>query len=182
MAGRKLPRYYWDTCILLDHLKGSCPEPLIMQGIDECVKKIDGRSATLITSVITRLEILQSKTPEEAFKKLASMFDGAFKVMVQVSPPIVDEAYQIRNAFPGLSVPDCLHLATAIIYEADEFHTRDGSGTAKKSRKLLPLSGDQKLKGLKICIPPVKQMSLPVDMATVKPRVLPGLTVVKKDS
>lgn len=177
MAGKRIPTYYWDTCIMLDHLQGSSPEPGVMDGIDQCAEAVEQREAKLITSVITRLEVLESKTSDAAFKKFASMFDGESKHMIQVTPPIVDEAVRIRTQFPGLSVPDCLHLATAILYEADEFHTRDGSGTAKKSRKLLPYNGNEKLKGLKICIPPVTQLLLP-EIRTTKPRLIKG---AKKD-
>jgi hypothetical protein len=37
-------------------------------------------------------------------------------------------------------VPDCIHLASAIHYEANEFHTSDGTGAESGRGKLLKLT------------------------------------------
>ena len=40
-----------------------------------------------------------------------------------------------------MGTTDCQHLATAILYEADEFHTLDGSGKRKKGTILQTITG-----------------------------------------
>jgi hypothetical protein len=52
-----------------------------------------------------------------------------------------------------LSSPDSIRLATAIIFNAEEFHTFDGSGGKKRNGDLLPLSGNVAGHRLKICVP-----------------------------
>jgi hypothetical protein len=42
----------------------------------------------------------------------------------------------------NLGSPDCVHLATAIIYQADVFYTLDGGGKRGKANDLLPLNGN----------------------------------------
>jgi len=73
---------------------------------------------------------------------------------------------QIRDCLlqKGIKVatPDSIHLATALIYEADEFHTLDGAGPHKKASDLIRLNGDPCVEGLKIIAPSAvtKQMNL----------------------
>ena len=54
-----------------------------------------------------------------------------------------------------LSTPDALHLATAILYRANEFHTFD-EDNGRNSLGLLPLSGNVAGYGLTICKPVAK--------------------------
>ncbi len=58
-----------------------------------------------------------------------------------------------------LSTPDAIHLATAIHYRVDEFHTFDNDGDAKHLG-LLPLSGNVGGHRLKICKPEAKNPQL----------------------
>ena len=51
-----------------------------------------------------------------------------------------------------LATPDALHVATAILYRADEFHTFDGGGTGK-SLGLLPFNDNIGGHRLTICKP-----------------------------
>jgi hypothetical protein len=58
-----------------------------------------------------------------------------------------------------LSVPDAIHLATAIHHRANEFHTFDNDGSSK-SLGLLPLSGNVGGHRLVICKPVAKSPQL----------------------
>jgi hypothetical protein len=58
-----------------------------------------------------------------------------------------------------VSVPDAIHLATALIYRADEFHTFDGKN-GRNTLGLLPLSGDVGGHKLTICKPVAKSPEL----------------------
>lgn len=71
--------------------------------------------------------------------------------------------YISKNGPTGLTltVPDSLHLATAILYRATEFHTFDENDKPKQNALgLLPLSGDVAGHKLKICKPEAKQFGL----------------------
>jgi hypothetical protein len=54
---------------------------------------------------------------------------------------------------PPLCLPDAIHLATAIIYEAKAFHTFDQKGSSR-CRGLIPLSGNVAGHKLVVCKPP----------------------------
>jgi hypothetical protein len=65
---------------------------------------------------------------------------------VSADPRIMDRASSIReyHAARGqkIQTPDATHLATAVLYRADEFQTMDGLGSTGKKRALLKLNGD----------------------------------------
>ncbi|HEX8165602.1 MAG TPA: PIN domain-containing protein [Beijerinckiaceae bacterium] len=74
----------------------------------------------------------------------------------------IRDHYMARAAeFGGktLSTPDAIHLATAILYRADEFHTFDNDGSAK-SLGLIPLSGNVGGHRLTICKPQARNPGL----------------------
>jgi hypothetical protein len=85
-----------------------------------------------------------------------------------MGPRIINKGSELRDYYqrrrtivggPGLSTPDSVHLATAILYRVDEFHTfdeRDKPG----SLGLIPLSGDAAGHSLVICKPRVEQFVL----------------------
>lgn len=68
-----------------------------------------------------------------------------------------------------LSSADTVHLASAIIYEADVFYTLDGSGK-KKRGTLLPLDGDAAVQKIRIAKPFNRQLSLQLVPAEPKER------------
>ena len=59
-----------------------------------------------------------------------------------------DRAHEIRDYYKSkgrvMETPDSIHLASAILYEAEVFYTFDGEGKKKRPTraKLLSLSGD----------------------------------------
>jgi hypothetical protein len=77
-------------------------------------------------------------------------------------PNDIRDHYTVRAAeFGGktLSVPDAIHLATAVLYRVDEFHTFDMEGRSK-SLGLIPLSGNVAGHRLIICKPQAKNPGL----------------------
>jgi predicted nucleic acid-binding protein len=55
----------------------------------------------------------------------------------------IRDYYQRRkedDRLPTLTVPDAMHLATAILYGASEFHTFDENNETNRRRALLPTS------------------------------------------
>lgn len=148
---------YWDSCIFLAWLKNEANELIVVEGMEETAKDVDSGTIHLVTSVVTITEVLQGRL-DISQKKL---FDDFFKRKnvhrVELTLRTATLSHEIRDYYDQqgtvLSTPDCQHLATAIIYKANEFHTLDGSGKKKKG-KLVPLSG--KIAGkynLTICQP-----------------------------
>jgi hypothetical protein len=136
MAGAN-PLYYWDTCLFLAWIN------------DE-----------------QRKTGLQSNLPVG----IAPLFIDLLKRLskVGVDSKIAGLAHDLRNYYSEradqydgktLCVPDAIHLATAILYRVDEFHTFDEKGSSR-SLGLLPLSGDVGGHRLKICKPEARNPEL----------------------
>ncbi|TPI70335.1 MULTISPECIES: type II toxin-antitoxin system VapC family toxin [unclassified Mesorhizobium] len=161
MAGAS-PIYYWDTCLFLAWLNDEIRKSGEMDGVREVIARHKRREVKLVTSVLTRVEVLQSKIPVG----VGNSFTDLMKRMTQLGMDIkvaglshdLRDHYSANAAAHGgktLSTPDAIHLATAIHYRADEFHTFDNGGSAK-SLGLLPLSGNVGGHKLKICKPEAK--------------------------
>ncbi|MFZ5912779.1 MAG: type II toxin-antitoxin system VapC family toxin [Pseudomonadota bacterium] len=165
MAGDS-PLYYWDTCLFLAWLKDEQRKPGEMDGVREIVERHKRREVRLMTSVLTMTEVLSAKIPIG----METLFGGLMKRISKqgIDTRIAALAHDLRNhyvvntdQFRGktLSTPDALHLATAILYRADEFHTFDDSNN-RNSIGLIKLSGNVGGNDLKICKPNAKNPQL----------------------
>ena len=138
MAGRRT--VYWDACIFIAWLKGEeRPNKADLDGITYLVEEWDEGRLTIVTSTITRIEVLDSTlTVDQATQFALSLRRSTLRV-IGVMTPIADIAHALRDFYtsPRLSTPDAIHLATAIAAECDAFFTFDGTDTSKK--KTLPL-------------------------------------------
>lgn len=149
------PLYYWDTCLFLSWLKDEERPSGEMDGVREIIDRQRKRDCRIMTSVITGVEVLQAKIPAG----VDTMFTALMKrvARVGVDAKVAQIAHDIRNHYAQagkkLATPDALHLATAIIYRADEFHTFDGDD-------LIPLSGNVAGHKLVICKPVAKRPGL----------------------
>ena len=80
------------------------------------------------------------------------------------------KARDIRVKFLGhpskrkLSTPDAIHLATAMIYKADQFWTFDDGKKNPKYLGLLELDGHEWLDKLAICRPTIENPELPLEV------------------
>jgi hypothetical protein len=90
---------------------------------------------------------------------------------VDITDKVLTLSKEIREWNSKISTPDAIHLATAILYEAEEFHTTDGGGKRKRAGDLIPLNGNVAGHRLRICIPRADQYglltgvdSLPIDI------------------
>ena len=139
------PIVYWDTNVLLAWLKGESRSDVGQSDLMHWVRRFDDGSARLITCAITSLEILEARTPPDVRRRLMSYFHPPRAEIFDITPAILETAYQLRNHFaslpapPGrshpatLCVPDAIHLATAVQMQADRFHTGD---TGKRGNSL----------------------------------------------
>lgn len=158
------PIIYWDTCVLLAWIKDEKRPNNEMDGVNDVANKLYKDHITLLTSDITEGEILASMLSDDAKQKLKDMFKrrncrsvAADKKVNRLASEIRDY-YQQQKAIDGLPtllLPDAIHLATAILYSADEFHTFDANDDRNRRRALLPLSGNVAGYPLKICKPPI---------------------------
>ena len=160
------PVYYWDTCLFLAWIKDEERATREMDGVREIIERSKRREVKIVTSVLTSVEVLQSRLPVG----LENLFLGLMKRITRLGmdTKVASLAHDIRNyytmhsaKFGGktLSTPDAIHLATAVLYRVDEFHTFDGEGSAK-SLGLLPLSGDVGGHRLVICKPQARNPGL----------------------
>lgn len=100
----------------------------ILDGIQDVVYDLERGKIILFTSTLTRTEIF-SLTPEQtqkydALMQRRNLREIAPDARVTARSSAIREYYSARSM--SVRVPDAIHLATAIIYEADEFHTLDG--------------------------------------------------------
>lgn len=154
--------FYWDTCLFLAWLNDEDRKSGEMDGVREVIARHRRREVRLCTSVLTQVEVLQSKIPAG----LDPLFLDLMKRITRISfdTKIATIAHGIRDHYAKaggklLTTPDAIHIATAIHYRVDEFHTFDNNG-GTKTLGLLPLSGDVAGHRLKICKPEAKSPQL----------------------
>ena len=138
------PLYYWDACLFLAWIKDEERPIGEMDGVREIIDLSKKRDAVIMTSVLTSVEVLAAKIPagmDTLFQQLMRRVQR-----VGIDTKIVTLAHDIRNQYTKMgdktvATPDAIHLATAIIYRATEFHTFDQKGS-RQSLGLIPLSGN----------------------------------------
>jgi len=143
MAGESEETIYWDACVFLTYLMDESRTDYNPTDLNAWIEAFDKGEAKLVTSVITRVEILDVDADQQGKQRFLDAFVPPRAQMIQVTPPIATLAHEIRNHTkpqdePTLSTPDAIHLATALIYDAGQFHTSD-RGKSGDSRGLLSL-------------------------------------------
>ncbi|MCH8262825.1 MAG: hypothetical protein IIA77_07230 [Proteobacteria bacterium] len=82
------PKYYWDAGLFIAWLKDEKRKPGEMQGLAEVVSMIDRKDAVLITSVVSRTEVLESTLTQENKGKFDKVFQRTNCKMVDLNAPI----------------------------------------------------------------------------------------------
>lgn len=164
------PLYYWDSCIFLAWLKNEKRKPGELAGVKDMVVQIQKNKARLITSQLTQSEILKSTLSDDAKLKLSDAFKRRNVMQVATDNRVWELVYEIRDYYqtrkdidglPTLTIPDAVHLSTAILYKVDALYTFDEKDHRNKRRGLLPLSGNVAGKyKLLICKPMTSQLDL----------------------
>lgn len=175
MASGK-PQFYWDTACLIAWITDEKrPDPAEMAGLAEVVDMVDRGKAMIITSVLWRAEVLNGTMTPAQRKRLEQAFDPRSLIELDINSRVMALAGEIRDiqrnsrkkdVMKNVRVPDAIHLASAIYYEATEFHTFDGAIGSGQKGKLLTLDGNVAGHRLKICTPKADQLRLeflPVD-------------------
>lgn len=142
---------YWDTCVFIAWLKAENEVPGKLNGIQEYLARFRRRDCSLMTSVLTLTEMCEAELPAGTSSLLDEAMQRPNFSRISVDVRVARLARELRDHYllrPAeydgmtITVPDAIHLATAIIYRADVFHTYDSRNREKyKSLGLLPLSG-----------------------------------------
>lgn len=139
--------HYFDACVFLHWLADDPKDAVLIAGIEDTILAAEKHgTAIIVTSTITRIEVLQRKMTADAADRFAQMLRQFTIQSANVDPLVAELAHEIRNHYHSrtppikLETPDCIHLATAIAYECDEMNTLDGAGCRKRPADLISLS------------------------------------------
>lgn len=148
-------RIAWDSCTWIAHIQR------------ERLFAADGKTVTedrgamcrpvlaaaergvleIVVSALSLVEVLSKDRPAGiGDKAVRDYFDNDYILIVTVDKQVADRARNLMLAgHPGLKPPDAVHLATACVANADEFHTFDD--------RLLALEGKlDKLDGTRLIV------------------------------
>lgn len=163
-------KFYWDAAPLIAWIKDEKrDDPSEMDGLAEVIDLVERGKAILMTSVLWRAEVLASTLNAEQKNNLTKVFQNRYIQELSIDARVMDLAGEIRDyqknqqqkdVIKHIRTPDAIHLASAIHYEATEFHTFDGKKADGKSASLLTLNGNVAGHRLKICVPKAEQLQL----------------------
>jgi predicted nucleic acid-binding protein len=153
---------YWDAAVFIAYFtqeKTRTPEELA--GIDQVVESFDEGSCVLVTSMISKVELLATKLGKDNYERLTLLWKRKQFQPVEVTEAIIDIANGIREFYAAKgekipATPDCIHLATAIKSGVSVFQTFDG----KRKRGLLQMDGNVAGRTLSIKVPFMPQREL----------------------
>jgi predicted nucleic acid-binding protein len=182
MSGRLI---YWDSCLFLAYFKNETRPAGEMEGLLDLAKEVDAGKKVLVTSVVTRMEILRSTLTKEQNGKYDLLFKRRNFQEMPIDKRVVALSHDLRDYYQQekakdglatLTTPDSIHLATAIIYKVGCFYTFDGKDKPKKARAILPLDGNVAGHNLSIQKPLAKQTHFLHKMDAVTPPPKPAPT------
>jgi PIN domain len=182
------PSFYWDACMFYEVLGDEPVTPEKKAAIQEILEDNQAKKNLIVCSVLTHLEVIPSKIEQKkpgAETQYLGIFDGERFVDIEISRNILMRAREIREYYYRPADPeggkpakimdaaDAAHLATATIYNVEEFHTRDDDekGFKVPLLSLYKWSGVDKICNkypLKIVSPEHIQKVLPLDESQKK--------------
>jgi hypothetical protein len=138
---------YWDTAVWLAWLLGERHWPeTVIAGIEDVTLIWKTESFRLLTSSITRSEVFQGRLTTDQKNLWTSMMRRSDVLAIAADDRVNDRASRIREYHQSRGVkiltPDAIHLATAVLYKANEFQTMDGLDKTGKAKRILALNGD----------------------------------------
>lgn len=135
MSGEDQPVVYWDTNVFISLFRGCTDrKPDEIRGITYWRELADARKATIVTSTLTYGEVLTFDLTAEQYKTFEAFMAARVEVK-DPSPRVMRKVRQLREHYltvpkrkgqkHTLCLPDAIHLATAILFDCQEFHTFD---------------------------------------------------------
>lgn len=151
---------YWDACIHITILEKDKKDLDLYNGsiyAKECVEK---KEHFLVLSQMIKLEITQTTISEKANKVFVEVLKRSNVMQISMGNRVTNLSGDLIRFCNGigrkLKSPDSIHLATALIYEVDEFYTNDTGLLGLNGLLTIP-----KYNALRISRPPLpKQMKL----------------------
>ncbi len=129
--------FYWDACIFYEHCREDQADPYKAQAIKDLLAENREKRNRICTSIITHTEVVPAKLGDGKDQVYWDCFTSQFLFDIEIDRSIILLGREIRNYYykpPGaiggyrmMSMGDAIHLATAIVHGAAEFHTRDGN-------------------------------------------------------
>jgi predicted nucleic acid-binding protein len=117
-------RLYLDTNAIISAVEA---RPVFREGVVHWVEQAEATAGLLISSRLARLECLVLPVRDKN-QPLIAAYDGFFArdnlVFFDVSGDVLERATDVCARF-RVRTPDAIHLATAILVEADVFLTSD---------------------------------------------------------
>ena len=152
MADQK--KVYWDACAWLGLLNGETDKS---QALEVVWKRAEKGDVQIWTSAFCIAEVYRVKCEKDWAKlsqdhddQINNMFDQPFVETVQVDTEIARLAKKLLRTHEGLKKPsDAIHLATAVHWDLEQFHTYDGSDLLHLDGKVQTDNGGQ----ISICKP-----------------------------
>ncbi|HVR38062.1 MAG TPA: PIN domain-containing protein [Thermoanaerobaculia bacterium] len=155
-SGRHRPVYYWDTCAFIRYIAGRAKGPEIYDALVEVAGQVQANNATLFTSSFTRTELSETRMRPAEFAIYDALMQRRNVSRISYDDQIahLGSALQAELTKRGkkLSIPDLIHLATAVYGAATELHTTDVA--------LKACNGEAAVKGVRILTPMVNQYRL----------------------
>ena len=153
------PVLYWDSDIHIVILEGDKKDPTLYEGSIFAKEKIEKKECFLVASLLVNSEVKQTLIDyPDAAKKFAEVLRRSNVINVATGRRVYslsDDIIEIcRKMGRVIKPPDAIHLATALLYEVDEFYTNDG--------KLLKLNGV--LNVPKYSVPKITRPPLPTQL------------------
>lgn len=135
--------------------------------IRELIRMSEAAEIRIATSQISMIEVTSCMEDDALEKSFQSVFNGHHHVRYDVDSRVIEKARQLRSSLLKddpkikIAVPDAIHIATAMVLGAGEFHTFDDGKLDENKCSLLKLDGHSLLKGLRIKKPESPQTDLP---------------------
>ncbi|HEX5759244.1 MAG TPA: PIN domain-containing protein [Thermoanaerobaculia bacterium] len=155
---------YWDASVFIAWMKDEVREnPQEMGGVYETAAAVERGEILLVCGEIINEDMIETTMSHEAREKYYGLFPRRKSQLLPDDPRVkrltreIREFYALRDE-PVPKLPDAAHLAYAIHYQVDEFHTFD--------RKLLALDGVVAGYPLCICKPEASQLLIPFAVPT----------------
>lgn len=150
MASGKRHVYYWDSSIWIVYFNAGKQHPDVFERAEEILAEVKRGQTIIITSVITRAELLELHLGAANLRDYDDQFKRRSIVDQPVTRAITSLASDYRSHFVTLrkahKFADAIHLATAVENKVDEMHTTDEDD-------LLPCNGDSILRGTQVIRP-----------------------------
>jgi predicted nucleic acid-binding protein len=131
---------YWDSCLFINFLTRQDQEKA--DTVAALIERARRETFRILVSTLVIAEVRPSDEYSQASREIVEEIFATNRPYIQFAAPtrsIATRARELGAENRQLTVPDCIHLATAMELEADVFFTWDGDrdNVLRRSRGLL---------------------------------------------